>query len=226
MSVASFWGNSNLWAAGVKVRISGIENIDKRGPYVFISNHQGWFDIFAVLGKLPLPFSWLAKVELFKIPILGQAMQRAGYISIDRGDRRKAIESLNRAAEVIQQGTSVFIFPEGTRSADGVLRDFKKGGFVLAQKSGQPIVPVSISGSYLILPKDSWMIHPGVIRFHVGRPILCSGPDSSSRDLLMSEVREAIRSGLTPEEAGPGPEVEPEVSSVLSRSGGGISRDL
>ena len=151
--VARIWGNVNLWAAGVKVDIKGLENIDKHGPYIFVSNHQGWFDIFTALGKLPIRFSWLAKAELFKVPILGVAMLRAGYIPIDRKDRRKALAGMNSAAEVIRQGTSVFVFPEGTRSVDGVIRDFKKGVFVLALKSQQPIVPVSISGSYRILPK-------------------------------------------------------------------------
>ena len=130
--MARIWGNVNLWAAGVKVNIAGLENINNLGPYIFVSNHQGWFDIFTALGKLPIRFSWLAKEELFKIPILGHAMYRAGYIPIDRKDHRKALASMNRAAEVIRQGTSVFIFPEGTRSADGVIRDFKKGVFVLA----------------------------------------------------------------------------------------------
>ena len=97
---------------------------------------------------------------------LGRAMCRAGYIPIDRRDHRKAIVSMNRAAEVIRQGTSVFIFPEGTRSADGVMRDFKKGAFVLAAKSQQPFVPISISGSYRILPKNSRAIHPGEIRIY------------------------------------------------------------
>ncbi len=212
--VASIWGNINLWAAGVKVNITGLENISRRGPYIFVSNHQGWFDIFAALGKLPVRFSWLAKEELFKIPILGQAMRRAGYISIDRRDHRKAIDSMNRAAEVIRQGTSVFIFPEGTRSADGVIRDFKKGAFVLAAKSQQPVVPISISGSYSILLKNSRAIHPGEIRFSIGKPIETTGTDAASRDLLIEKVREAIRANLTPEEAGNDLKARPEASNA------------
>ncbi len=196
------WGNANLWAAGVKVIVTGLENINNRDTYIFVSNHQGWFDIFTAIGKLPFHFSWLAKVELFKVPVLGAAMSRAGYISIDRRDRRKAMDSLNRAAEVIRQGTSVFIFPEGTRSADGVLRDFKKGWLVLAAKSQRPIVPISISGSYRILPKHSCTIYPGEIRFSIGKPIQTAGSDSVNRDLLLQQIREAIRANLTFEEAG------------------------
>jgi 1-acyl-sn-glycerol-3-phosphate acyltransferase len=212
--MASIWGNINLWGAGVKVNITGLENIGNRGPYIFVSNHQGWFDIFAALGKLPIRFSWLAKEELFKVPILGHAMLRAGYISIDRRDHRKAIDSMNKAAEVIRQGTSVFIFPEGTRSADGVIRDFKKGAFVLAVKSQQPVVPISISGSYRILLKNSREIHPGEIRFSIGKPIETGGTDAASRDLLIEEVREAIRANLTPEEAGNDLKAGPEAGNA------------
>jgi 1-acyl-sn-glycerol-3-phosphate acyltransferase len=200
--MARIWGNIALWAAGIKVNVRGLDNLNGRGPYIFISNHQGWFDIFAALGKLPLRFSWLAKEELFKIPIFGHAMHRAGYIPIDRRDHRKALISMNRAAEVIRDGTSVFIFPEGTRSADGVLRDFKKGGFILAIKSLQPIVPISISGSYLILRKNSWKIHSGEITFSIGSPIKTEGVVSLSRGLLIKQVREAIRANLTSEERG------------------------
>ena len=223
--VARLWGNLNLWAAGVKVNVTGLENINNYGPYIFVSNHQGWFDIFAALGKLPLRFSWLAKQELFKIPVFGAAMHRAGYIPIDRKDHRKAMSGLNTAAEMIRQGTSVFIFPEGTRSADGVIRDFKKGWLALATKSQQPVVPISISGSYRILLKKSCTIHPGEIRFSIGKPIQTAGSESVNRDLLLEQIREAIRANLTFEEAGGGPEVEPEIKSTDLHDGGNICRD-
>jgi 1-acyl-sn-glycerol-3-phosphate acyltransferase len=203
--MARLWGRTNLWAAGAKVTVNGLENIDSRGPYILASNHQGWFDIFAALSDIPIYFSWLAKEELFKIPVLGRAMYSAGYIPIDRSDRRKALISMNKAAEAVRNGTSIFIFPEGTRSVDGVMKEFKKGGFVLAAKSRQPIVPISISGSYRILPKSSWMIHSGPIRITIAKPVMCpedGGTSAKNRDLLLHQVREAIRSNLTEEEAG------------------------
>lgn len=220
--MARLWGKINLWAAGVKVRLAGTENMNGGGPYILVSNHQGWFDIFAALGELPIKFSWLAKEELFKIPVLGHAMSKAGYIPIDRRDHRKAIASMNRVAEAVRQGTSVFVFPEGTRSADGVIRDFKKGAFVLAVKSGQPILPISISGSYRILPKHSWMIHPGEILFSIGGAIRSSGTDAKSRDSLMLEVREAIRANLTSEEAGEDPMENLQTQNGLPQNGGSI----
>lgn len=197
------WGNVNLWAAGVRVRVKGLENIENDQAYVFLANHQGWFDIFALLGKLPLQFRWLAKEELFKIPILGRAMISAGYIPINRSDRRKAFESMNQAAEKVQNGTSVIIFPEGTRSPNGVLQEFKKGGFILAIKSKQPIVPISISGSHLILPKGGgWVIQPGVIHVAIDHPIKTCELTSKDTDALMQRVREKILRNLTAEESG------------------------
>lgn len=222
MLMARLWGTTNLWTAGAKVTVNGGEDINPRGPYILASNHQGWFDIFAALSDVPVYFSWLAKEELFKIPILGRAMYSAGYIPIDRSDRRKALVSMNKAAAAVRNGTSIFIFPEGTRSPDGVMREFKKGGFVLAAKSRQPIVPISISGSHRILPKGSWVIHPGPIRITIGKPIMfpdSGGTEAMNRDLFMQQVREAIRSNLTEEEAG----LPVEPASVKTDCNGGDS---
>jgi len=199
---ARLWSKVNLLAAGVQVHITGLENIDPRRAYIYAPNHQSWFDIFALSAKLPVQFRWLAKEELFKIPVLGAAMSAIGYIPIDRGDRRKAFSSMNQAAEKIQKGTSIVIFPEGTRSATGVLQDFKKGGFILAIKSQQPIVPVSISGSHRILQKGDWRLNPGVILVAVGAPIETRNLTTRDRDSLSDAVREAIRENLPLEEGG------------------------
>jgi 1-acyl-sn-glycerol-3-phosphate acyltransferase len=208
--VARLWGNTNLWAAGVNVTVTGLERIERDRTYVYAANHQSWFDIFAILGKLPVQFRWLAKEELFKVFVLGPAMSAAGYIPINRGDRRSAFESMNQAAMKVQQGTSIVIFPEGTRSPDGLLQPFKKGGFVLAIKSRQPIVPVSISGSYPIFPKGGgWKIKPGTIRISIGDPIETAGCTIKDRDDLAAEVREAIRKYLTVKEGGCLPDEAP-----------------
>ena len=214
--IGRLWGNLNLLAAGVKVRLKGLENLDPGQSYVFLSNHQGWFDIFTLLGKLPVQFRWLAKEELFKIPILGPAMRASGYIPIDRGDRRKAVESLNQAAVRVQNGTPIVIFPEGTRSPDGVMGEFKKGGFILAIKSQQPIAPITISGSYRVFPKrGDWMIHPGTIEVTIGRPISTVGLKMKDNEALMRTVRESILRHLTPEEGGPLPGSELPVENPL-----------
>jgi 1-acyl-sn-glycerol-3-phosphate acyltransferase len=198
-----YWGNINLWAAGVTVRVHGLENIDPNRSYIYAANHQSWFDIFAMLGKLPVQFRWLAKAELFHVFMLGRAMKAAGYIPIDRSNRRKAFESMQLAAEQIREGTSVVIFPEGTRSLDGKLQEFKKGGFMLAFQSQHPVVPISISGSHKILPKlGSWRIHPGPVSMTINRPINTEGMTAKDRDSLMSTVRESIREHLSTDEGG------------------------
>jgi len=213
--VGRFWGNLNLWAAGVKVRVKGFENLDRHHAYVFLSNHQSLFDIFTLLGKLRVQFRWLAKEELFRLFIMGPAMRAAGYVPIDRTDRKKAVESLHQAAERVKNGTSIVIFPEGTRSQDGVLREFKKGGFLLAIKSQQSLVPIAISGSHHVLRKrEDWMIHPGFIDVTIDRPISTAGLTVKDNDVLMQTVREAIRRHLTPEERGPMPERKPSIMNL------------
>ncbi|SFM98147.1 lysophospholipid acyltransferase family protein [Thermodesulforhabdus norvegica] len=199
---ARLWGFIQLKAAGVRTIVRGREKIDTSRPYVYMPNHQSWFDIFVLLAHIPGQFRWLAKEELYRIPILGPAMRRIGYIPIDRSNRAKAIRSLEKAAEKIKEGTSVVIFPEGTRSPNGILLPFKKGGFMLAIQSGQPIVPISISGSYHVLPKGKWLIRPGTVTVTIHDPIATEEFDKSNRDSLMEKVRKAILSGLTPEEQG------------------------
>jgi 1-acyl-sn-glycerol-3-phosphate acyltransferase len=158
-----------------------------------MANHQGAFDIFALLAYLPVNFKWLAKEELFRIPILGWAMGSAGYISIDRSDKRKALQSLKEAVARIRGGDSVLIFPEGTRSPDGKIHPFKKGGFTLAIKAGVPILPISISGSREVLPRDSLRVKPGKIEITIGNEIPTDNRTMADRDHLMDEVSEAIK---------------------------------
>ncbi len=191
---ARLWGKAALLANGVHVKVEGLEQLRNDGPYIFMANHQGSYDIFALLGQLPFQFKWLAKKEIFSIPILGWAMTVAGYISIDRDGTRETVEAMNKAARKIQEGMSVVIFPEGTRSADGSIQPFKKGGFTLAVKSKVPIVPIALAGSRKILAKDRLTISPGDIRVRIGRPIETSHCSTKDRQTLMEEVREAISS--------------------------------
>ncbi|HYA94098.1 MAG TPA: lysophospholipid acyltransferase family protein [Thermodesulfobacteriota bacterium] len=189
---AKLWGKVALLANRVKVRIEGTELLDGKGPYIFMSNHQGYYDIFALLGHLAYQFKWLAKKELFAIPFLGWTMAAVGYISIDRGGTRDTVEAMNEAAQKIRDGMSVVIFPEGSRSPDGLIQPFKKGGFTLAIKSKVPIVPVAISGSRDIMPKDKLTATRGEIRILVGHPIETESCALKDREWLMKMVREAI----------------------------------
>ena len=169
--IARFWGRSILMVSRIKVSVKGMSNIDRSQSYIYMSNHQSNFDIPVLLGHLKIQFRWLAKMELFKIPIFGQAMRKAGYISIDRNNRESAFESLKTAARKIKNGVSVVIFPEGTRSRDGKVRAFKKGGFVMALDAGVPIVPIVITGTSSIMTKGHLRINPGKVNMIIHPPI-------------------------------------------------------
>ncbi len=193
---ARLWGKVALLANRVKVEVEGLEKIPGKGPYVFMSNHQGSYDIFALLGHLPFQFKWLAKEELFAIPFFGWTMTAAGYISIDREGSRKTVEAINQAARKIREGMSVVVFPEGTRSPNGSVQPFKKGGFTLAIKSQVPIVPVAISGSYEIMPKDRLSARQGQIRIRLDRPIETKEHRLKDRLALMDRVKQSISKNL------------------------------
>lgn len=190
------WSRVGLWLAGVKVDVVGAERVPPDSPVIFMSNHQGNFDILALFMAIPQRFSWLAKEELFRIPVFGHSMARAGYIPLDRGDGRRALKSVDAAAAAIRGGRSVVIFPEGTRTFDGSLLPFKKGGFLLAGKAGVPIVPVTINGSMLVNPKNRLELYPGTITIRFGEPIPTAGGAGRERERLMEEVRQAIAAGL------------------------------
>ncbi len=190
--VARLWAKVIVWVSGVKVKIEGLEHVRGEGPYLFMSNHQGAYDIFALEGHLPFHFKWLAKKELFSIPVLGWAMAAAGYISIDREGTRKTVEAMNEAARKIQKGMSVVVFPEGSRSPDGSIQPFKKGGFSLAIKSKVPIIPISITGSREIMPKGKWAASPGEIRIRIDHPIETQQYSLKDRKFLMEKVSQAI----------------------------------
>ncbi len=186
------WAKTILFMCGVKLEVSGIENIRKDIPYIYMSNHQSYFDIFTLLAGLPVDFKFILKKELMKIPILGTAMKGARYISLDREDGRKAIEGMNTAADRIRAGASVLIFPEGTRSEDGVIGEFKKGGFHLALKSGCDIVPVAIVKSRDIVPKGSLKVNRGTIYFRIGKAIPVTDYSKREMNTLIQRVREAV----------------------------------
>ena len=194
---ARWWAKIQLLVSGVRVEVRGVEHLDRETPYIYMSNHQGSYDIFALLSCLPVQFRWIAKKELFAIPILGWAMGAANYISIDRSGRRKALESIERAASKIKGGVSVVIFPEGTRSRDGSIQPFKRGGFTLALKSGVPIIPITINGSRDVMPRDSMRVRPGEIRVSIDRAIQTTPFSSRERNVLMEKVRETIERNLT-----------------------------
>ena len=194
--VAGMWARGILFVSRIKVTVNGLANIDPTQSYVYMSNHQSNFDIPVLLAYLPVQFRWLAKAELFKIPIFGRAMRGAGYVKIDRFNREAAFESINEAAGKMKNGVSVMIFPEGTRSLDGNIRSFKKGGFIMAVDAGVPIVPVVIKGTWPIMDKSSLRINTGEVSLNIETPIATTDYTRENKDDLIQSVRAVIRDGF------------------------------
>jgi len=190
------WARGGLILAGARLELHGLQHIPRDQPVILMPNHQSNFDILAILAGTPIQFRWLAKAELFKIPIFGLTMLRAGYIPLDRSGRRKALLSMQEAARRISDGTSVTIFPEGTRSPDGALQPFKKGGFVLALQSGVQLVPVAIKGSFDVMSKNSLKLRSGQIDVTFFPPIDVSDKDHRDIPDLMERIREPIAVNL------------------------------
>jgi len=186
------WSRLQLSAAGVKVTVEGAEHIPKDQPVVFVSNHQSWFDIISLAANLPGYPRFVYKKEMAKIPILGEALKRAGHILIDRQNRQKAFEAYEEAARVIREGMSAVVFPEGTRSRTGELLPFKKGPFVLAIASQVPLVPVYCAGTFGIMRKGSMRVRPHPVTLRLGEPIETKGLTYDDREDLLRRTRAAI----------------------------------
>ena len=198
--VAQKWITWILRSCGIKVVVEGdgLERLGPDRPFVLMSNHQSVFDIAAIVTTwYPRNWRFVAKRELTWIPFFGWALKLGGHVIIDRSRHASAIESLERAAQQVRDGTTVMIFPEGTRGPGGEMLPFKSGGFHLATQAGVPILPVSVSGSASITPKGSLRIESGVIRIRYGSPIETAGRESDAeRQALKDEVRAAIQAGL------------------------------
>ncbi|MGE3801249.1 MAG: lysophospholipid acyltransferase family protein [Candidatus Kapaibacterium sp.] len=166
------WSRTLLLLLRVKVRTTGREHLQENTPYLFIANHSSYLDIIAIGVSLPNGGLFVYKEELTKVPIWGWSLRYSPFIMIRRTDPRKAMESIEGAArEIRERSQSVVIFPEGTRSADGVLGEFKRGGFLLAAKTGVPLVPLAIQGSHKLLPRGDWRVRSGEIIVRIGEPI-------------------------------------------------------
>jgi 1-acyl-sn-glycerol-3-phosphate acyltransferase len=193
------WLRWILSTCRIRVEHEGIENVDPRQSYVFMSNHQSVFDIAAIATTLPVSFRFVAKKELTWIPFFGWALALSDQIVIDRGKREKAIRTLERAARRIRAGVNVIVFPEGTRSATGYLSPFKSGGFHLALAAEVPILPLTVSGTRSITPKRSLRVESGVVKVRFGKPVATRGMGLEDRQALKEQVRNAILQGYDPD---------------------------
>lgn len=187
------WAKNILWAANVSVELEGVENLLTDDPQIVVSNHQSWFDVFALAAELPLRYRFVAKKELGEIPIFGKAWKRCGHVAVDRGNREAAIQALDQAwKEIHEEKLTMVLFPEGTRSADGRLKNFKKGAFVLAIQGQVPLIPVAVVGSRKVMPKGSMWVRPGKITLKIGEPIPTEGSTIRDRNRLLKDSWNAI----------------------------------
>lgn len=190
--IAALWSRLICRWNGVRVKIIGINNIFSDRPQIFVSNHQGYYDIFALSGYLPVQIRWVAKSSLFLIPFMGWAMSAAGYISVKRNNRKKSYQAFLNTIESIKAGNSVVIFPEGTRSSDGEIGPFKKGSQLLAQRANVPMVPVTIIGTRDIIRKSSIIIDPGPVEIIISPHVTISGEDKKGGDEVLQAIRSTI----------------------------------
>jgi len=186
------WAPVLLWSAGSKLEAQGVEHVDPRRPTIYVSNHQSAADIPVLFMAIPCNLRFVAKKSLSYVPVLGWYMLLAGYVFVDRGNRAKAIASLERGAQKIRKGISLIMYAEGTRSEDGRILPFKKGPFALALKSGAAVCPVTIEGTGRMMPKGRWHITPTTVKVKIGKPIDTSKYDPDDREKLIRDVRAVI----------------------------------
>jgi 1-acyl-sn-glycerol-3-phosphate acyltransferase len=186
------WARDVLRAAGTPVLVEGLDNIPRSQPVMYASNHSSMFDIWALFATLPDSVRFVAKRELFKIPLLGRAMRAAGHIPIDRVARKRAFEAYDEAARTIKRGVTPVVFPEGTRSRTGELLPFKNAPFGLAIAAQVPIIPIYVHHTFEILPKGAWRLRSQPIRLLIGKPIATTGLGPEDRERLRDDVRAAM----------------------------------
>lgn len=198
MRMARAWARTLLGVSGVRVRVEGLKHLDPDASYVFISNHLSYMDTPVALAHIPAQFRFLAKSGLFRIPLMGTHLSRAGHIPVPREDPRAAVKIMQLAAETIQRKKiSLLIFPEGGRSRDGVLRPFKEGGAYIAIRAGVPVVPLVMLGTREVLPYGCGVVKSGEVTLRILEPIETKHMTLKDRGVLTERLRNLIASELT-----------------------------
>lgn len=197
------WARWVIWSTGIQYEIDGLDNLNLHKQYIFMSNHESALDI--VLGVAAIPFNivFLAKKELFKVPLFGWAMNSSGMIKIDRENPEMARKSVSEAVEtLVHSSFSTLIYPEGTRSNGEELLPFKKGGFILAIRTQLPVVPITILGAGNVLPKGTLAIKKSHIKIIIDNPIPTLGMNINNKDQLLQDCRNIINQNLVHANAG------------------------
>ena len=199
------WARSLLAAGGVRLTVHGLEHLDRSGSQIIVANHQSYFDVWALMAALPVSLRFIAKRELARIPLLGRAMEAGGHVFIDRAHARRAKATFRTAGQRMrQEGLTLVVFPEGTRSRDGKMGPFRRGSFALALEADAPLIPAAIDGGGHVYPPGAKRVTPGRMTLRLAAPIPITGVDPPDRGALMRETRTAIEAML-----GGGGEVRP-----------------
>lgn len=191
--ISRLWSGIILKMSGVSYRVKGLERLDRSGHYIFAGNHESAFDIPVAFAGLPFRMVPIAKIELRKIPFFGWAMRAGKHIFVDRHNHENARRSLQEARQSLADNPrSVLLFPEGTRSRDGKIHEFKKGGLLLAIETGIPVVPIALCGTAEVVTKGSWKFNPRPVELRIGHPIPTAGLTFSNRNEFTRRVQDAV----------------------------------
>lgn len=191
-----WWCRLVAWSIFARIRVHGVDHVRPDQAYVYMANHASLIDTPALFAYLPYPFRIMAKRGLFFVPFMGWHLWTAGHFPIDRGAARNTVRSLRRVIEGVRHGRSLAVFPEGTRTSDGRLQEFRPGVFKVALRAGVPIVPVTILGTFSLLPKTTLAPRPGRVDVVLGEPIDTTGYDEKRLDQLIERTKAVIQRTL------------------------------
>lgn len=193
---ARIWARLFCWLTFVKITVNGRENINRNTSYVFVANHQGAYDIFAIYGFLNHNFRWMMKKSLERIPLVGYSCRISGQIYVDNSSASATKTTMETAEKQLSNGMSVVVFPEGSRTPDGKIHRFKRGAYILATEFNLPVVPITIDGAYDVMPRRARLPRPGHIKLTIHEPI--HAPQNGTHDLaeIMEQSKNAIISAL------------------------------
>jgi 1-acyl-sn-glycerol-3-phosphate acyltransferase len=195
--IIRFWARTLVNAAGIDLRTENLGRVRADQRYVLVSNHYSYFDIPCILAAIPQPIRFMAKVSLFKIPIFGWALARAGFIPIDRKNRRTAVKSFDLAAERIRKGNTIVIFPEEGRSREREMRPFQRGAFLLAMKSELPVLPIAVDGTFDVFRVGAFLVRPNVVTVRIGTELPTAGLRVREKERLATDARAQIQTMLS-----------------------------